>query len=130
MTFVLDTDTCSGHLRNRPNLFSKFVQHGTLHTTAITVAELYAGAYKQNNFQWYLERIELLLGDLIILPFDRSAAEIFGEKRGKLLQQGIVVSAQDMMIAAIAIQHGMTLVTHNTKHYERIPDLHLDDWLV
>jgi tRNA(fMet)-specific endonuclease VapC len=50
--------------------------------------------------------------------------------RGTLLQQGITVSRMDLMIAAVALVHNLTLVTHNTADYQNIPGLRLDDWLI
>jgi tRNA(fMet)-specific endonuclease VapC len=47
-----------------------------------------------------------------------------------LLQQGIQVATADLMIAAVALVHNLTLVTHNTADYQTIPGLRLDDWLI
>ncbi len=49
--------------------------------------------------------------------------------RGSLLQQGISVPTIDLMMAAAALVHNLTLVTHNTADYRNIPNLRLDDWL-
>jgi tRNA(fMet)-specific endonuclease VapC len=46
-----------------------------------------------------------------------------------MLRQGITVGEPDVMIAAVALVHNLTLVTHNTADFQRIPGLRLDDWL-
>jgi tRNA(fMet)-specific endonuclease VapC len=64
-----------------------------------------------------------------VIDFDSACAERFGQVRGALLQQGISVPTTDLMIAAAALVHNLTLVTHNTADYKNIPGLRLDDWL-
>jgi len=64
------------------------------------------------------------------VPFDAVCAEQFGQVRGSLSQQGIIVSRMDLLIASVALAHNLTLVTHNTADYRHIPGLRLDDWLI
>ncbi|HEV3136801.1 MAG TPA: type II toxin-antitoxin system VapC family toxin, partial [Pirellulales bacterium] len=70
-----------------------------------------------------------LLADLAILDFDRSCARRFGQLQSELLKRGSVVNSMDLMIGAIALVHDLTLVTHNTRHFEAIPGLRIVDWL-
>jgi len=49
-------------------------------------------------------------------------------KSGLLLKKGSIIGAYDMQIAAIAIHYNLTLITHNTKEFSRIPDLKIEDW--
>jgi tRNA(fMet)-specific endonuclease VapC len=130
VSYILDTDTCSAHLRKRPDLTSRFIQYGQLYTTTINAGELFTWAYKKPNPNLLLPGIDDLLSELIVLPFDHGSAEVFGQYRGTLLSQGIEVARLDMLIASIALQHNLTLVTHNTKDYVNIPDLRLEDWIV
>jgi len=64
-----------------------------------------------------------------VLEFESDCAKEFGRVRGQLLQQGIFVSRVDLLIAAVALVHNLTLVTHNAADYRHIPGLRLDDWL-
>jgi tRNA(fMet)-specific endonuclease VapC len=64
-----------------------------------------------------------------VLDFDSDRAKEFGRVRGQLLQTGISVSWVDLLIAAVALVHNLTLVTHNTADFRNIPGLRLDDWL-
>ncbi len=77
-----------------------------------------------------LDGIAELLADVQVLSFDSDCARRFGEVRGALLQSGISVPTPDLMIAATALVHNLTLVTHNTADYRHVPNLLLDDWLV
>jgi tRNA(fMet)-specific endonuclease VapC len=65
-----------------------------------------------------------------VLSYDLDCAEQFGKVRGGLLQKGISVPTADLMIAAVALVHNLTLVTNNTADFQNIPGLRLDDWLV
>jgi tRNA(fMet)-specific endonuclease VapC len=131
MTFLLDTDICSAHLRRPAGLAHRFIQYsGRLAVPTIVLAELYAGAYHRPDPAPLLERIEDLLQDLQVLYFDELCARQFGMVRGSLLRQGLSFASVDLMIAAVALVHDLTLVTHNTPDYRNVPGLRLDDWLV
>jgi len=65
-----------------------------------------------------------------VLSYDEQCAREFGRIRGTLLRQGVSISSVDLMIAAVALVHDLTLVTHNTADFRQVPALRLDDWLV
>lgn len=130
MSFLLDTDTCSAHLRRPAGLAHRFFQHaGRLHISTVTLAELYAGAFHLLQPQPLLDQVAALATDVRLVEFDSGCAFEFGRVRGTLLKQGISVPTADLMIAATALTHGLTLVTHNTADYRFVPGLRLDDWL-
>jgi len=131
MSFLLDTDICSTHVKRPSGLTHRFIQHaGRLFIPTIVLAELHVWAHQRADPYPLLRSIEDdLLQDVMILDFDRPCAEEFGRVRGRLLRQGITVSRLDLMIASVALVHNLTLVTHNTSHYLRISGLRLDDWL-
>lgn len=131
MTHLRDTDVCSAHMRRPGGLAHRFFQYaGGLAIASVTLAELYAGAYKRPQPARLLTLIGDLLQDVAVLDFDAACAEQFGRVRGGLLQQGIQVATADLMIASVALTHNLTLVTHNTADYQHIPGLRLDDWLM
>lgn len=132
MSFLLDTNTCSEHLRRPAGLIHRFTQHsGRLYLPTIVLGELYAWAYRRPNPTTLLTAIEtLLLADVAVLTYDESCALEFGRLRGTLLKQGIGVSPVDLMIASVALVHQLTLVTHNTADFQHVPGLQLDDWLI
>jgi tRNA(fMet)-specific endonuclease VapC len=63
------------------------------------------------------------------VPVDEAVARRFGELRAELLDLGRPTSTPDLLIAATAIVHDLTLVTHNTKYYEAVGGLRVVDWL-
>src|SRR4051794_28863433 len=115
MSFLLETDTCSAHLKRPSGLMHRFVQHsGRLSIATITLAELYTWAFQRRDPDPVVEKIENdLLCDVHLLDFDSACAREFGKTRGRLLQQGTSVSRVDLLIASVALVHDLTLVTHN-----------------
>lgn len=131
MNFLPDTDTCSVHMRRPARLAHRFIQcTGQAAISTVTLAELYAGAYKHSQATRLLALIADLLQVVHVIDFDSACAERFGQVRGTLLQQGISVPTTDLMIASVALVRDLTLVTHNTADYQNIPGLRLDDWLI
>jgi tRNA(fMet)-specific endonuclease VapC len=131
MSYLLDTDVCSAHLKRPAGLMHRFVLHsGRLSISTVVLGELYVWAFRRTNPVPVVHRIENdLLPDLRVLDFDSDCAKEFGRVRGLLLQQGISVSRMDLMIASVALVHDLTLVTHNTTDYRHVPGLRLEDWL-
>ncbi len=66
---------------------------------------------------------------LSVVGFDETCAEEFGKMRGWLKRRGIQRNPVDLMIAAVALAHDLTVVTHNIQHFHNIPNLRLEDWL-
>ncbi|HET6424342.1 MAG TPA: type II toxin-antitoxin system VapC family toxin [Planctomycetaceae bacterium] len=130
MTHLLDTNICSEFLKQPGRLGHRFMQHGGgLCVSTIVLGELYAWAERSSTRR----RHQAIESDLIpiveILDFDRQSAEIFGRLRIQSQQNGTNVDAFDLMIAAVALQHDLTLVTHNVKHFAPVPGLRIEDWL-
>jgi tRNA(fMet)-specific endonuclease VapC len=132
INFLLDTDTCSDHLKRLAGLMHRITQHvGGLCIPTIALGELYTWAFNRKNPADSIKRIENdLVPDVCVLEFDSACAKTFGAVRGKLLQVGISVSRLDLLIASVALVHNLTLVTHNTADFENIPNLRLDDWIL
>jgi tRNA(fMet)-specific endonuclease VapC len=95
------------------------------------LAELYTWAYRRPQPEPLLRLIEgSLLRDVTVLDFDAACARRYGTLRAGLLATGVVVNPVDLMIAAVALERDRTLVTHNIRHFEVVPGLRLEDWLV
>jgi tRNA(fMet)-specific endonuclease VapC len=130
LSFLLDTNICSAHLRRPGGLAHRFTQHGgQVAIPSIVLGELLVGAYHHASPERLLPGIEELLRETRVISFDELCARRFGELRGNLLKIGRPMNAVDAMIAAVALVHDLTLVTNNTKHFETLPNLRLEDWL-
>ena len=130
MTFLLDTNVCSAHMRRPAKLAHRFFQHiDQLAIPPIVLGELYTGAYKHSDPTRLLALIDDLLPEVRVLVFDADCAEQFGRLRGQSLRLGTLFNTVDLMIASVAMVHDLTLVTHNTKDFQNIPGLRIVDWL-
>jgi predicted nucleic acid-binding protein len=131
VSFLLDTDTCSAHLKHPGKVYARFLQYlGRLHISVITLAELYTWALRAKAPPQRLQGLLDMLNDMALLEVDLDVARKFGELRAALLDAGQPKPQLDLLIAATALVHDLTLVTHNTKDYATIPGLKLDDWLM
>ncbi len=72
---------------------------------------------------------ELVVGALTVLPFDEAAADVYGRLRAQLESSGEPLAEPDLRIASIAIAGDLTLVTANLRHFERVPNLQVENWL-
>jgi tRNA(fMet)-specific endonuclease VapC len=98
VSFLLDTNICSAHLKDDRRLFHRFQQHsGQLFVTPLIVAELYAWAYGAGNPVRRCDLILQLLKDVQVLDFDLPTAEEFGRLRVDLSRQGIAVEPFDLL---------------------------------
>src|SRR5262245_10291147 len=131
MSFLLDTDICSAHLKQNGKLAHKFLQYlGRLHVSVITVGELYTWALRAKASPQRLQELRDFLNDVQLLEVNETVARKFGEVRAVLFDAGISVPEMDLMIAATALVHNLTVVTHNVQDYATIPGVSIDDWLV
>jgi len=131
MGYLLDTDVCSAHLRNIGTVTSRFVQHvSELHISVVTLAELLSWTLRSKSPQKYQQGLQDLLTDVVILDFDQAVAEKCGDIRAQSFDRGQPLPVVDVMIGATALAHSLTMVTHNTQHFSRIPGLTVEDWLL
>ncbi len=76
-----------------------------------------------------MQEVNTFLSDMEVLDLDLGAARIYGQLKAELARRGELLADNDLFIASIALSRNLTLVTHNTHHYERISNLGLEDWL-
>ena len=127
---ILDSDHCVELLRGRLDLREVDMPDMSLAVTSISVAELTHGACKSARAGENLARLDVLLSAVTILSFDSDAACCCGELKARLERAGTPLADLDLQIAAIALSRNLPLVTHNTRHFSRVPGLQLEDWLV
>lgn len=133
MRYLLDTNVCIEILRGRnlalkARLATKSLNELVL--CSIVWAELQCGARLAQNPLQELVKLQDVFGNWPRLPFDDLAGEGYGEIRAHLQRAGSLIGGNDLLIAAIAQTNGMTLVTHNTGEFTRVPNLPVEDWQV
>jgi tRNA(fMet)-specific endonuclease VapC len=129
MSLMLDTDHCVAILRGDLDVSGRIEPTKALFVSAITVSELVYGALKSDRPEQNLSQVDLLLEAVTVLTLDESAARRCGRIKNQLRRQGLLIAEPDLQIASIALENALPLVTHNQKHFKRIPDLILQDWI-
>ena len=95
---------------------------------AIVLYEIEVGIAKSNSPQKRIQQLNALTTLINIIPFDEKEAKTAAIIRTDLEKKGTPIGPYDVLIAATALSHNNTLVTHNTKEFERISNLKLEDW--
>jgi len=129
--WLLDTNAWIAYLERAPNpVKARVAEHAESDILLCDVvkAKLLYGAFKSTRVEQNLAKLDILFSLVKSLPFDSRAARQFGEIRAYLAKQGTPIGPYDLQIAAIARAHNLTLVTHNTREFSRVPDLELEDW--
>lgn len=131
MSFLIDTDIASAYMRNHSRVVSRVMMHfGGLYVSAVSVGELMVWAARARAPASRRVAVDDLLAGCHIVPIDRAIAERFGEIRAAMLDAGRPVGVLDLMNAAVALVHGLTVVTHNVADYKDVPGLMIADWMV
>lgn len=129
---MLDTNICIYTIKQKPvEVLDKFkteIPNG-LCISAVTLAELKHGVEKSIKPERNELALAQLLSALTVIPFDDLAAIEYGKICAYLQKKGTPIGTMDMLIAATAISADMTLVTNNTREFERIPNLSLENWV-
>lgn len=131
MRYLLDTNVCIEILRGRDPALKERLATKSLNELvlcSIVWAELQCGARLAQNPPQELAKLQDAFGHWPRLPFDDSAAEGYGEIRAHLQRAGRLIGGNDLLIAAMAKTNGLTLVTHNTGEFTRVPNLPVEDW--
>jgi tRNA(fMet)-specific endonuclease VapC len=127
---LLDTDIVIAHLKGVPRVTEPILSHlPEIAIPAIVLAELDFGAKASARPTENLEKLYAFVRAIQVVTFDASCAGEHGTLKAELRRLGRPTGAVDGLIAATAVAHGATLVTHNTSHYENIQRLQLEDWL-
>lgn len=98
--------------------------------SVITRAETRYGLARLNANDKRRQSVALLLASLPALPWSPEAADCYGDIAARLEQSGLSIGIMDTLIAAHALTSNLIVVTHNTRHFERIAGLKIEDWTV
>ena len=129
MAYLLDANTLSYAIRGDGHCRSKLISKNPteIFTCSTVVYELWFGVHLKNSKK-LSDAVRQILNEITTLAFDHESGEICAKISSQLHKKGLHHHIQDMQIAAIAIQHDLTLVTKNTKDFRSISKLKLEDW--
>ncbi|MDQ4429078.1 type II toxin-antitoxin system VapC family toxin [Yokenella regensburgei] len=131
---MLDTCICSFIMREQPAAVIKRLEQAVLRNhrivvSAITYAEMRFGATGPKASPRHIVLVDAFCARLdAIMPWDRAAVDATTEIKVALRQAGTPIGPNDTAIAGHAMAVGAILVTNNTREFERVPGLKLEDW--
>lgn len=129
---LLDTDVLSLYLRKGDIAIvdhcRRYIQrHGRLTLSILTYYEVLSGL-RYRDARKQLDGFQRFVARNTVLPLTERSAALAAERYGQLRQRGTPVDDIGLLIAGIALEHGLVLVTRNRRHFERIEGLTLADW--
>ena len=132
MHYLLDTNICIYLIKKRPlQVLKRFRQHSPqdVAISTITLFELEYGVEKSQYSQRSKDALAKFLLPLNLINLDRSSAVEAANIRAQLEKKGMPIGPYDLLIAGLARSQNMTLVTNNIKEFERVVNLHLENWV-
>jgi tRNA(fMet)-specific endonuclease VapC len=130
MRYLLDTNICIYIISERPiHVMARFrlERIGEIGISSLTAAELDYGVEKSGSAR-NRQALEKFLAPLEIVAFDEMAFRHYGRLRADLEKRGLPIGSMDMLIASHALALNAILVTNNTREFERVSGLHLENW--
>lgn len=126
---LLDTDTCIGLLKGDDAVVAAWrACEDQCALSSMAVGELYYGAFKSTIREEELMRVDSFVDIFPEIRPSRKSMRRFGEIKTVLELKGTPLADADIIIASIAMEEGLTLVTGNIRHYGRIEGLALENW--
>lgn len=129
MNYLIDTNICIHFFRGKFNLLDKFetVKLENCAISEITLAELIFGAENSSNPKKNYKLIDQFTEQIKILPI-YNALTIYAKEKVRLRKEGKMISDFDLLIGSTAISNDLIMVTENIKEFNRITDIHIENW--
>ena len=132
MKYLLDTDTCIYFLKKKQSVKKRIEKEGveSCAISEITIAELKYGIEKSDEKRkaGNLEGLRYLIDSLIVLPVINSF-DIYAKEKVRLQKEGNIIDDFDLLIGTTAIVNNLILVTNNDRHFKRLNDIKIENWL-
>ena len=132
MLYLLDTDTCSDTIRGVSAALDTRLaaaKADALMVSAVTRAELVFGLERRRNPRALSRLVHGFLDRIAVVPWDAAAADRFAQLRALLERNGTPIGTFDTMIAGHALALNATLVTNNSRHFQRVKALKVENWI-
>ena len=128
--YMLDTDTVSFALRGRGRVATRLLEHrpSDLCISSITLAELRFGAEAKRSRKLH-NLIATFVEAVVVVAFDHAAADRFAAVAVSLRRRGEPIGTFDTLMAAHALSSGLTFVTNNLRHFQRVTGLKTESWV-
>ena len=130
--YMLDTDACIALIKDRPVSMRSRLSLLTpeeVGISSIVAAELWFGVANSQKKKKNESALKDFLEFVTLLDWPCEASPLYGQIRAQLQKKGTPIGAMDLLIASHALFINTVLVTNNTREFERVPDLKIENWL-
>lgn len=129
MKYMLDTNICIAAMRNDELMERVVGLFDKCCISAITLSELEYGVQHSAQAAKNRDALTEFITTIAVIPFDNDSAHEYGDIRNILVSSGKQIGLMDTLIAAYARSLGLILVTNNTREFEHVPGLMIEDWI-
>lgn len=132
MNYLLDTNICIYWLNGEEAIKDKIINlsnNDDIGISIITLSELQFGAYNSKNVNKNLKKIEEFKDNIQIYNINQNCTREYAKIKAKLRKEGKILDDFDILIGATAIINTLTLVTNNEKHFSRMDNLNVENWV-
>ena len=131
MKYLLDTNTIIYWWKGNTNIEKRILKVGINNVAVpyIVISELYFGAYNSQRVAENIQKINEFVQAVNIINSNTSMMKTFGAIKSKLRAEGKIIDDADLYIASAAIEYELILVSNNTKHFQNIQELMIDNWV-
>ena len=128
MRYLIDTDWVIHYLSDVGPVIDRVAElmPGDLGLSIVSLAELHEGLAGSRDRQAVERRLNDFLLGMTVVNLDEEVCRIFGRERSRLRAEGNLIGDLDILIGATALRHGLTLLTNNRRHFERLDDLAIE----
>jgi len=130
--YFLDTNICAYFMsRKYPSVTAQFKAHAPhdLFISALVAGELAYGVALSSRVESNRKNLDAFLSMLQIVPWDEQAMWHFGQQKARLKKAGTKIGEIDLLIGCQALALDAIMVTNNTREFERIEGLKLENWV-
>lgn len=126
--YLVDTDWVINYLNGHPATTARLqtLQPEGLALSVVSLAELYEGVFYSTKPAENEQALKGFLSVVEVVGVNDAIARRFGKERGRLRAAGQMIGDADLFIGATALVHGLTLLTNNRRHFERLEDLTIE----
>jgi tRNA(fMet)-specific endonuclease VapC len=126
--YLVDTDWVIHYLNGRDDIVRRLdeLQSQGLGLSVISLAELYEGIYHSTDPDGNEQDLNDFLRGVQVIGIDEDACKLFGRERGRLRKAGQLIGDFDLLIAVTGLHYGLTVLTNNRQHFERVEGLQIE----
>ena len=130
--YLIDTNICIAWLKGDPMIKEKFLAHSPqqITTSTINLAELFFGVYNSEKIDHNLSNLIDFVTEIEVINLGIESLKRYGQLKSHLREKGKMIDEFDLLISGVCLAHNLILVTNNEKHFRRIKELKIENWLL